>query len=411
MFLCCLKLCCYENLERGIAMNQKSESTEMYDFFISYNSKDKDIAEWISYILEEAGHKVFVQAWDFAAGNNFGVEMQKGSSKSKHTLALLSNNYIESSFTQPEWVAAFVEDPTGEKRKLIPVRISEVKLEGLLPGIIYIDLVGKNDEEQAIKEILSGVQMGRKKPLSRPSFPGFPSRSNTNDNVPQGEWYNEWVTMRLNEIERGNALPKISDGSKLIVHLIPIEAVTTSNTHSIKDLEQRSNLEPFLSGGWNHSINKHGFYTYATTYFGDKGNPPGYVQFFKNGIIESVDTEMLNKRYDKYIPGIAFERDILHLIDSKYKVALKELGIKLPFAISITLTDVEDYYISMNPKASRGKIRDRILKLPSVVVNSWDGNIGKALRPSFDYLWNNCGVAESPNYDAEGNWGPTEGRY
>ncbi|WP_242480033.1 toll/interleukin-1 receptor domain-containing protein [Bacillus cereus group sp. N21] len=325
--------------------------------------------------------------------------------------ALLSNNYIESSFTQPEWAAAFVEDPTGEKRKLIPVRISDVKLEGLLPGISYINLVGINDEDQAIKEILSGVHMGRKKPLSRPSFPGFPSRSNTTDTVPQGEWYSEWITMRLNEIERGNSLPKVTNGSKLIVHLVPVEAVTTSNTYSIKDLEQRTNLVPFLTREWDGSINKHGFYTHSGSHFNDDGNPSGYVQFFKNGIIESVDTELLSKRYEKYIPGISFEQEILHLIDSKYKLALKKLGIKLPFAISITLTDVEDYYISMNPKLSNGKIGDRVLKLPSAVVNSWEDNLGKALRPSFDYLWNNCGVAESPNYDAEGNWRPYRDQY
>ncbi|MDA2615464.1 toll/interleukin-1 receptor domain-containing protein [Bacillus cereus] len=392
-------------------MNQQGESTEIYDFFISYNSKDKDVAEWISYILEEAGHKVFVQAWDFAAGNNFVLEMQRGASESKHTLALLSENYIESSYTQPEWAAAFVEDPTGEMRKLIPVRISDVPLKGLLPSIVYTDLVGINDEDKAIETILAGVQMGRKKPLSRPSFPGFPSRNDTNNNMPQGEWYNDWITTRLNEIERGSALPKVSEGSKLIVHLIPIEAVTTSNIYSIKDLEQRINLEPFLSRGWNDSINKHGFYTYATTYLGDKGNPPGYVQFFKNGIIESVDTDLLNKRERKYIPGTAFEREILRLIESRYKVALKKLGIKLPFAISITLTDVEDYYISMNSEYPNGKIGDRILKFPTVVVNSWEDDIGKVLRPSFDYLWNNCGVAESPNYDADGNWRPNEGRY
>lgn len=392
-------------------MNQQGESTEIYDFFISYNSKDKDVAEWISYILEEAGYKVYVQAWDFAAGNNFVLEMQRGASESKHTLALLSENYIESSYTQPEWAAAFVEDPTGEMRKLIPVRISDVPLKGLLPSIVYTDLVGINDEDKAIETILAGVQMGRKKPLSRPSFPGFPSRNDTNNNMPQGEWYNDWITTRLNEIERGSALPKVSEGSKLIVHLIPIEAITTSKIYSIKDLEQRINLEPFLSRGWNDSINKHGFYTYATTYLGDKGNPPGYVQFFKNGIIESVDTDLLNKRERKYIPGIAFEREILRLIESRYKVALKKLGIKLPFAISITLTDVEDYYISMNPEYSNGKIGDRILKLPTVVVNSWEDDIGKVLRPSFDYLWNNCGVAESQNYDADGNWRPNEGRY
>ncbi|EJQ36081.1 hypothetical protein IEE_05462 [Bacillus cereus BAG5X1-1] len=392
-------------------MNQKDESTKKYDFFISYNSKDIEIAEWISFILEEAGHVVFIQAWDFAAGNNFVLEMQRGASESKHTLALLSENYIESSYTQPEWAAAFVEDPTGEMRKLIPVRISDVPLKGLLPSIVYTDLVGINDEDKAIETILAGVQMGRKKPLSRPAFPGFPSRNDMNNNMPQGEWYNDWITTRLNEIERGSALPKVSEGSKLIVHLIPIEAVTTSNTYRINDLQQRDNLVPFLAGGWNGSINKHGFYTHTGSYFGDDGNPSGYVQFFKNGIIESVDTEMLSKRYEKYIPGISFEQEILHLIDSKYKAALKKIGIKLPFAISITLTDVEDYYISMNPKYSKEKIGDRVLKLPSVVVNSWEDNLGKALRPSFDYLWNNCGVAESPNYDAEGNWRPYRDQY
>lgn len=395
-------------------MNQKNDSNEMYDFFISYNSKDKDVAEWISYILEEEDYDVYIQAWDFLAGNNFTLEMQKGASKSKHTLALLSNNYLESSYTQPEWAAAFAEDPTGEKRRLIPVRIEDVKLEGLLPSIVYIDLVGKNDEKQAIKEILSGVQMGRKKPLSRPAFPGFPSRSDSSNNVPHGEWYNEWITLRLNEIERGSSLPKVSEGSKLIVHLIPMEAVTTSKIHSIKELQQmkslRLKLEPFCCLGWDSGINKHGYYTYATRNFGDKENPFGYVQLFTSGIIESVDTIMLNNR-DGYIPDIKFEKDIIDRIDSKYKVALKELGIKLPFAISITLTDVEGHYISKNPKYSMDKIGDRILKLPSVVITSWEENIGKALRPSFDVLWNNCGVAESPNYDAEGNWSPTAGRY
>ncbi|PHC68951.1 toll/interleukin-1 receptor domain-containing protein [Bacillus toyonensis] len=396
-------------------MNQKNDSTEMYDFFISYNSKDKGVAEWISYILEEEDYNVYIQAWDFLAGNNFTLEMQKGAAKSKHTLALLSNNYLESSYTQPEWAAAFAGDPTGEKRRLIPVRIEDVKLEGLLPSIVYIDLVGKNDEKQAIKEILSGVQMGRKKPLSRPAFPGFPSRSNSSVNVPHGEWYNEWITLRLNEIERGNSLPKVSEGSKLIVHLIPMEAVTTSKTHSIKELQQmrslRIRLEPFCCLGWDSGINKHGYYTYATRNYGDKENSFGYVQIFTNGIIESVDTQMLHKSHEKHIPAIKFEKDIINLIDSNYKVALKELGIKPPFAISITLTDVEGYYISMNRKYSREKIEDRILKLPPVIINSWEENIDKALRPSFDVLWNNCGVAESPNYNAEGNWSPTEGRY
>ncbi len=34
-------------------------------FFVSYNGRDKHWAEWIAWILEEAGYSVIIQAWDF----------------------------------------------------------------------------------------------------------------------------------------------------------------------------------------------------------------------------------------------------------------------------------------------------------------------------------------------------------
>jgi hypothetical protein len=93
--------------------------------------------------------------------------MQKGAKFAHHTLALISENYLASLYTQPEWAAAFGSDPTGELRKLIPVRIQDIELDGLLPQIIYIDLVGK-DEEEAKEVILKGVLNGRKKPIVAP---------------------------------------------------------------------------------------------------------------------------------------------------------------------------------------------------------------------------------------------------
>lgn len=143
-----------------------------FNFFISYNHKDEEYATWIAYLLEEDGYKTFYQAWDFKAGNNFILEMQKGAKCAHHTLALISENYLSSLYTQPEWAAAFGSDPTGELRKLIPVRIQDIELEGLLPQIIYIDLVGKN-EEKAKEAILTGVSSDRKKPTVPPRFPGI----------------------------------------------------------------------------------------------------------------------------------------------------------------------------------------------------------------------------------------------
>jgi TIR domain len=48
--------------------------TAMKDFFVSYNSKDQDWAEWIAWELEEAGYSAVMQAWDFRPGDSFAPE-------------------------------------------------------------------------------------------------------------------------------------------------------------------------------------------------------------------------------------------------------------------------------------------------------------------------------------------------
>lgn len=142
----------------------------MKDFFVSYNSKDLTWAEWIAWELEEAGYSVVVQAWDFRPGGNFVLEMQRASSEAERTIAVLSPNYLGAQFTQPEWAAAFAQDPTGEKGILLPVRILPCELQGLWKSVIYVDLVKKNEEE-ARNALLAGVNRERAKPTEKPKFP------------------------------------------------------------------------------------------------------------------------------------------------------------------------------------------------------------------------------------------------
>ena len=76
-------------------------------FFISYNKEDFSWAEWIAWVLEEAKYKVFFQEWDIRPGNNFVIEMQNAATSNNRTVAVLSNYYVVSKFTQPEWASAF----------------------------------------------------------------------------------------------------------------------------------------------------------------------------------------------------------------------------------------------------------------------------------------------------------------
>lgn len=143
------------------------------DFFISYNGADKVWAEWIAWQLEEAGFSTILQAWDFRPGTNFVLRMQKASEGAKRTIAVLSPNYLNAVYTQPEWAAAFRRDPQGAEGILIPVMVQDCsqELAGLWSQIIYINLVGLS-EQAARNVVLEGINRDRVKPNTPPIFPG-----------------------------------------------------------------------------------------------------------------------------------------------------------------------------------------------------------------------------------------------
>jgi hypothetical protein len=153
-------------------------------FFISYNHRDTAWAEWIGRELEEHGYSVTIQKWDFKAGSNFVAEMHRGLTKAEHLVAVLSHHYFESKFALAESAAMFAQDPTGDYRRLIPVRVEEVAPEGLFTAITYIDLVGK-DEAAARHALLEGLKTDRK-PARPLAFPGrspklFPGTTDGHD--------------------------------------------------------------------------------------------------------------------------------------------------------------------------------------------------------------------------------------
>ncbi|ASC72736.1 sulfatase-modifying factor domain protein [Halomicronema hongdechloris C2206] len=142
----------------------------MKDFFISYNSADKAWAEWLAWVLEENGYTVIIQAWDFRPGGNFIIDMQRAADESTRTIMVLSEVYLQAKYTQPEWAAAFKQDPESQEHRLIPIRVAPCQPTGMLAPLVYVDLVGKS-EADAEASVLASLQ-NRAKPATRPSFPG-----------------------------------------------------------------------------------------------------------------------------------------------------------------------------------------------------------------------------------------------
>lgn len=145
---------------------------ESRTYFISYNQADKEWAEWIAWIIEEEiGYKTIIQAWDFLPGNSWTEQMYSNLKKCTAVIAVLSDDFLKSKFAASEWQSAFAQDPIGEKRFLIPIRVKECKPDVLLNERIYVDLVGK--EKSVSKKLIKDAIIGKRtKPIKEPKFPG-----------------------------------------------------------------------------------------------------------------------------------------------------------------------------------------------------------------------------------------------
>ena len=157
-------------------MSEGDDPRVRWNFFVSYTQADRAWAEWIAWILEEDGHRVLVQAWDFVPGSNWTQRMQDGTRDAARTIAVLSPDYLESVYGSAEWQAAWRDDPDGSRRKLLIIRVEDCDRPGLLGGVVGVDLFGIAEAaaKTRLLRMISQALAGRAKP---DAAPGFPSRA------------------------------------------------------------------------------------------------------------------------------------------------------------------------------------------------------------------------------------------
>lgn len=131
-------------------------SEHMKDFFVSYTGTDINFATWVAEVLESQDYSVVIQAWDFRPGDNFVAKINESLKECRKLIVILSESYLKSKWCEAEWTVKLAEQIKLNERRVIPIRIAPVDLEGLLSPIVYIDIVD-NTEEDAKSKILAGV--------------------------------------------------------------------------------------------------------------------------------------------------------------------------------------------------------------------------------------------------------------
>ncbi|WP_239311730.1 MULTISPECIES: TIR domain-containing protein [unclassified Frankia] len=154
--------------------DDKPADAARWDFLVSAAEADENWGTWIAWELEQRGYRVHIETWDALPGQHDLRRLDDAIRYSERTLVVLSDNYLQAVEVQAEWHAAWQRDPDGMRRRLIPVRVAECKPDGLLRGIVAIDLVGL-PREAAATELVEQVKRslaGRYRPAGPPPFPG-----------------------------------------------------------------------------------------------------------------------------------------------------------------------------------------------------------------------------------------------
>lgn len=124
-------------------------------FFISYAGTDRAWAEWVGWHLEQAGHRVILDVWDWRTGDNLVQRMDEALERADAVIALFSTSYFEDErWTTEEWTAA-----VAHRDRLIPLALEPLTTSDL-PRVLAAKL-RKNlhglDESAALTALREAV--------------------------------------------------------------------------------------------------------------------------------------------------------------------------------------------------------------------------------------------------------------
>lgn len=213
---------------------------------------------------------------------------------------------------------------------------------------------------------------------------------------------------RLSKIVADEAPVPLTEGPKMILHLVPFTAFDPSTRSDLLVLtKDMALLQPIGFGFDHHRFNLDGLLTYDVRR-GATG-ADGYLQVFRNGCIEAVDAYWVRATPDKpLIPSVAYEQKILQVLP-KYLEIERRLGMQPPVVIMLTLHAVKGYALAVSTARSPfGGVSHTIdrdtLVIPEVLLEDLNLDPVAIMRPIFDAVWNAAGLPRSMNYDADGKW-------
>lgn len=131
-----------------------------YDVFVSYSHRDRG---WVKRSLlprlSEAGLRVCIDESDFVPGVASVHNMESAVQNSRHTLIVLTPDWVESEWTAFEGLLARGQDPSGRRRTIIPLMLKRCEPPGHIALSTYIDISATRTRSLGIQQAISQIKV------------------------------------------------------------------------------------------------------------------------------------------------------------------------------------------------------------------------------------------------------------
>ncbi|MFA5937794.1 MAG: ATP-binding protein [Sinimarinibacterium sp.] len=208
---------------------------------------------------------------------------------------------------------------------------------------------------------------------------------------------------RIAIIESGDSPLPLREEAKLVVHVLPLSALTEPPNVQIKDMGL---FPPIGAFGWSSFHALEGLVTYSGPE-APTNDVRAYTLAFRTGVIEAVAAiGGEGKDRSRWISLGPAERDILSHLKHVFE-SFQRLEIEPPYFVAVSLTGVRGHAAHIGDRSFSAivrPVRRDLLSLPELRLEDRPADLHGALRPLFDLLWNGFGFERSYSYDPRGSY-------
>jgi hypothetical protein len=222
---------------------------------------------------------------------------------------------------------------------------------------------------------------------------------------------------RLGRVVADELPVQLTPHPKTVLHILPLSALDPATRIDVSPLEYQCQdflpiaPRPFRVSGSRYNLD-------GVLVTGSSGIPPvpsSYLQLFRSGAIEVVESSMLRSQEereegrDPVVRASAFE-NVLIVALARYLRLLEVIQVEPPVVVMLSLVGVKGYRLDlpdgMIESVSEYQMDRDTLILPEGMAQSYDEPADKVLQPAFDAIWQCVGYERDALYrdSGKGRW-------